>query len=130
MKDPNNPESAASAETLPVPATRAQVPARVEAGEPAATTGPEWLGTTEAARRLGITTRTLYRFIDQGKLAAYRFGPGHTAEARATSTPTSSRAGSPPAPSPTSTRTDPIGRPPASRVGRRAPGGADQRLIS
>ena len=37
-------------------------------------TGPEWLGTTEAARRLGITTRTLYRFIDQGKLAAYRFG--------------------------------------------------------
>ncbi len=37
-------------------------------------TGPEWLGTTEAARRLGITTRTLYRFIDQGKLVAYRFG--------------------------------------------------------
>ena len=74
MKDPKTTESAASAETLPVPATRAQVPARVEAEEPAATTGPEWLGTTEAARRLGITTRTLYRFIDQGKLAAYRFG--------------------------------------------------------
>ncbi len=36
--------------------------------------GIEWLGTTEAARHLGITTRTLYRFIDEGELAAYRFG--------------------------------------------------------
>ena len=27
-----------------------------------------------AARRLGITPRTLYRFIDQGELPAYRFG--------------------------------------------------------
>lgn len=34
----------------------------------------EWLNTDEAARRLGITTRTLYRFMDQGKLPAYRFG--------------------------------------------------------
>jgi len=33
-----------------------------------------WLNTEEAARRLGITTRTLYRFIDKGDLAAYRFG--------------------------------------------------------
>lgn len=33
-----------------------------------------WLNTEEAARRLGITTRTLYRFIDKGELAAYRFG--------------------------------------------------------
>lgn len=33
-----------------------------------------WLNTDEAAKRLGITTRTLYRFIDQGKLSAYRFG--------------------------------------------------------
>ena len=28
----------------------------------------EWLNTDDAAHRLGITTRTLYRFIDQGKL--------------------------------------------------------------
>lgn len=34
----------------------------------------DWLSTQEAARRLGITTRTLYRFIDQGELPAYRFG--------------------------------------------------------
>jgi excisionase family DNA binding protein len=34
----------------------------------------EWLSTQEAAARLGITTRTLYRFIDQGDLPAYRMG--------------------------------------------------------
>jgi excisionase family DNA binding protein len=34
----------------------------------------EWLSTKEAARRLGITARTLYRFIDEGDLPAYRFG--------------------------------------------------------
>ncbi|MGK2947087.1 MAG: helix-turn-helix domain-containing protein [Acidimicrobiales bacterium] len=34
----------------------------------------EWLSTQEASRRLGITTRTLYRFVDQGELAAYRMG--------------------------------------------------------
>ena len=34
----------------------------------------EWLSTQEAARRLGITPRTLYRFIDHGELPAYRFG--------------------------------------------------------
>lgn len=34
----------------------------------------EWINTHEAAQRLGITTRTLYRFIDQGQLNAYRFG--------------------------------------------------------
>lgn len=33
-----------------------------------------WLSTAEAARRLGITPRTLYRFIDAGELPAYRFG--------------------------------------------------------
>lgn len=33
-----------------------------------------WLGTKEAARRLGITPRTLYRFIDSGELPGYRFG--------------------------------------------------------
>lgn len=34
----------------------------------------EWINTDEAARHLGITTRTLYRFIDKGELPAYRFG--------------------------------------------------------
>lgn len=37
-------------------------------------TPTEWLGTTAAAKRLGITTRTLYRFIDEGFIAAYRMG--------------------------------------------------------
>ena len=35
---------------------------------------PVWLGTQEAARRLGITARTLYRFIDEGQVPAYKFG--------------------------------------------------------
>jgi excisionase family DNA binding protein len=34
----------------------------------------EWLSTQEAAKRLGITTRTLYRFIDEGSLPAYKMG--------------------------------------------------------
>jgi excisionase family DNA binding protein len=34
----------------------------------------EWLSSAEAAARLGITPRTLYRFIDEGQLPAYRFG--------------------------------------------------------
>jgi excisionase family DNA binding protein len=33
-----------------------------------------WLSTAEAASRLGITSRTLYRFIDEGQLPGYRFG--------------------------------------------------------
>lgn len=33
-----------------------------------------WLSTAEAARRLGVTTRTLYRFIDEGALPGYKFG--------------------------------------------------------
>jgi excisionase family DNA binding protein len=35
---------------------------------------PVWLGTQEAARHLGITTRTLYRLIDEGQIAAYKLG--------------------------------------------------------
>ena len=35
---------------------------------------PVWLGTQEAARHLGITTRTLYRLIDEGEIAAYKLG--------------------------------------------------------
>ena len=34
----------------------------------------DWLSTADAAKALGITPRTLYRFIDQGDLAGYRFG--------------------------------------------------------
>ena len=33
-----------------------------------------WLSTADAARILGITNRTLYRFIDEGQLTAYKFG--------------------------------------------------------
>ena len=33
-----------------------------------------WMSTQEAAERLGITVRTLYRLIDEGQLAAYKFG--------------------------------------------------------
>lgn len=33
-----------------------------------------WLSTKEAAARLGITLRSLYRFIDEGDLVAYKFG--------------------------------------------------------
>ncbi len=33
-----------------------------------------WLSTKEAAGRLGITLRSLYRFIDEGDLVAYKFG--------------------------------------------------------
>lgn len=34
----------------------------------------QWLSTDEAAKRIGVTARTLYRFIDAGELVAYRFG--------------------------------------------------------
>lgn len=33
-----------------------------------------WLNTAKAAERLGVTPRTLYRFIDEGQVSAYRFG--------------------------------------------------------
>lgn len=32
------------------------------------------MGTREACDRLGITLRTLYRFIDEGQLPAYKMG--------------------------------------------------------
>ena len=35
---------------------------------------PVWMGTPEAARRLGVTIRTLRRLIDDGRLPAYRIG--------------------------------------------------------
>jgi len=33
-----------------------------------------WLSTKEAAQRMGVTLRSLYRFVDEGGLAAYKFG--------------------------------------------------------
>ncbi len=33
-----------------------------------------WLSIGQAAKRLGIVTRTLYRMLDEGQLPAYRFG--------------------------------------------------------
>ena len=42
---------------------------------PEAGGGPiEWLNTQEAAAHLGVTVRTLYRAIDEGRLTAYRMG--------------------------------------------------------
>jgi excisionase family DNA binding protein len=35
---------------------------------------PEWLKPIDAARRLDIPTKELYRLIDEGALPAYRFG--------------------------------------------------------
>ncbi|MHB1584210.1 MAG: helix-turn-helix domain-containing protein [Acidimicrobiales bacterium] len=37
-------------------------------------TPPRWLSSTEAAARLGVTLRSLHRFIDEGEPAAYKFG--------------------------------------------------------
>jgi len=34
----------------------------------------DWMSTAAAAAYLGVTPRTLYRFIDAGDLVAYRFG--------------------------------------------------------
>ncbi len=44
------------------------------ATEPILSPSNEWLSTQEAANRLGIKTRTLYRLIDEGKLGAYKIG--------------------------------------------------------
>lgn len=33
-----------------------------------------WLSSKDAAGRIGITQRTLYRFIDEGLVPAYRMG--------------------------------------------------------
>lgn len=34
----------------------------------------QWLSTVDAAKRLGVSLRTLYKFIDEGLVAAYKFG--------------------------------------------------------
>lgn len=33
-----------------------------------------WMSTNQAAERLGVSLRTLYKFIDEGSVAAYKFG--------------------------------------------------------
>lgn len=33
-----------------------------------------WMSTKEAAEHLGVTLRSLYRFVDEGSLPAYKFG--------------------------------------------------------
>ncbi|MGA2036861.1 MAG: helix-turn-helix domain-containing protein [Acidimicrobiales bacterium] len=33
-----------------------------------------WMSTKDAAEYLGVTLRSLYRFIDEGALVAYKFG--------------------------------------------------------
>ena len=43
-------------------------------GDGAQTDEIDWLSSGDAARRLGIATRTLYRLIDDGQVPAYRFG--------------------------------------------------------
>ncbi len=35
---------------------------------------PGWLSSREAALTLGVTQRTLYRFIDEARIPAYRLG--------------------------------------------------------
>ncbi len=34
--------------------------------------GPFWMSTSDAAARIGVTVRTLYRIIDQGEVTAYK----------------------------------------------------------
>lgn len=41
---------------------------------PSMTETDVWLGTPAVARRLQVNVRTVYRFIDDKKLTAYRFG--------------------------------------------------------
>lgn len=38
------------------------------------TTGEHWMSTADACARLDVGLRSLYRIIDTGELAAYKFG--------------------------------------------------------
>jgi excisionase family DNA binding protein len=42
--------------------------------EPALRAGASWLGTAAASEYLGITSRTLYRFVNDGLVPAYKMG--------------------------------------------------------
>lgn len=37
-------------------------------------TAARWLSTGKAAEELGVTLRTVYRFLDEGLLVGYKFG--------------------------------------------------------
>ncbi len=37
-------------------------------------TGEDWLGAPGAAEYLGVTLRTVYKFVDQGDIPAYKLG--------------------------------------------------------
>jgi excisionase family DNA binding protein len=41
---------------------------------PVVADGTEWLSTQEGADRLGITPRTLYKLINEGKMPGYKVG--------------------------------------------------------
>jgi excisionase family DNA binding protein len=45
-----------------------------ESGMPASGEPIRWVSTRDAAKKLGITTRTLYRLIDDGQVPAHKFG--------------------------------------------------------
>ena len=62
-----------------------------------------WMSTKEAAEHLGVTLRSLYRFIDEGHGHRLQVRPGDPARSRATSSASSSPAASPRAASSTST---------------------------
>lgn len=34
----------------------------------------QWMSTQDAAKHLGVSLRTLYKFIDEGLVPAYKFG--------------------------------------------------------
>ena len=49
--------------------------AAIQSGpEGAGDVSPCWLSTAAVARRLGVTSRTVYRLINDGELIAHRFG--------------------------------------------------------
>ena len=47
---------------------------REPAGYAAVMSEARWLSTAEASDRLGVTLRTLYRLVDEGRLPAYKIG--------------------------------------------------------
>jgi excisionase family DNA binding protein len=61
-----------------------------------------WMSTKEAAEHLGVTLRSLYRFIDEGMVTAYKFGRVIRLQ-QGDVDGSSSPAGSPPGASSTST---------------------------
>lgn len=44
-------------------------------GSPSVTTFPKLISVRLAARMLGVSVRTIYRYVDEGRLRATRLGP-------------------------------------------------------